>query len=175
LGEKHQIREHRKLLGLGNTPLSTIASKLELAYPRHTPWEISEMAREILLENGEGPDSFEVLSRAASMSADPGMSISILPDLIDTSSHHISRAQSVKLENSPKTPTVSLQALTFLNASEKQPSSHSRQATSHPFQPPEPIQEIPSYDLTVNYATPLRTHYDQRDMSVFDPGFFTQV
>jgi len=78
LGEKHQIREHRKLLGLGNTPLSSIASKLELAYPRHTPWEISEMAREILLENGEGPESFELPSRQASSSAEVGMGSHLL-------------------------------------------------------------------------------------------------
>jgi len=57
LGEKHQIREHRKRLGLGNTPLSTIASQLEFAYPRRTPWEISEMAREALIQAGDGPDS----------------------------------------------------------------------------------------------------------------------
>jgi hypothetical protein len=67
LGEKHQIREHRKRLGIGNTPLSIIAGKLELAYPRHTPWEISEMAREILLESGDGPD---ILSRSVSISHD---------------------------------------------------------------------------------------------------------
>ena len=72
LGEKHQIREHRKLLGIGNTPLSVIATKLELAYPRHTPWEISEMAREILLETGDGPDMLELPSRAASLSVDLG-------------------------------------------------------------------------------------------------------
>jgi hypothetical protein len=67
LGEKHQIREHRKRLGIGNTPLSNIAAKLEIAYPRHTPWEISEMAREILLESGDGPD---ILSRDVSLSRD---------------------------------------------------------------------------------------------------------
>jgi len=68
LGEKHQIREHRKRLGIGNTPLSTIAGKLELAYPRHTPWEICEIAREILLENGDGPDDLSTLSRQNSQS-----------------------------------------------------------------------------------------------------------
>ena len=56
LGEKHQIREHRKLLGIGNTPLSVIATQLEIAYPRRTPWEISEMAREALILAGDGPD-----------------------------------------------------------------------------------------------------------------------
>jgi hypothetical protein len=62
LGEKHQIREHRKLLGIGNVPLSQIASQLEIAYPRLTPWEISELAREALVRDGDGPSS-EAMSR----------------------------------------------------------------------------------------------------------------
>ena len=72
LGEKHQIREHRRLLGIGNTPLSTIAAKLESAYPKLTPWEIWEMAREALIENGEGPEALELPSRTTSTSVDPG-------------------------------------------------------------------------------------------------------
>jgi hypothetical protein len=55
LGEKHQIREHRKRLGLDGSKLSEIARKLEHAFPRATPWEISDMAREALLEAGDGP------------------------------------------------------------------------------------------------------------------------
>jgi len=34
--------------------LSAIALQLEHAYPRATPWEISELAREALLLAGEG-------------------------------------------------------------------------------------------------------------------------
>jgi len=49
-------------LGIGNTPLSVIAAQLELAYPRRTPWEISEMAREALINAGDAPGS-ETMSR----------------------------------------------------------------------------------------------------------------
>ena len=49
LGEKHQIREQRRRLGIGNTKLSVICEQLERAYSRATPWEIFEMAREELV------------------------------------------------------------------------------------------------------------------------------
>jgi hypothetical protein len=49
-------------LGIGNVPLSQIAAQLELAYPRLTPWEISELAREALVRDGDGPSS-EAMSR----------------------------------------------------------------------------------------------------------------
>ena len=42
--------------------MSQIAAQLELAYPRRTPWEISEMAREALIIAGDGPSS-EDMSR----------------------------------------------------------------------------------------------------------------
>jgi hypothetical protein len=54
MGEKQQIREQRKRLGLGNTKLSVIAAKLEFGFPRKTPWEIFEMAREELIEADGG-------------------------------------------------------------------------------------------------------------------------
>lgn len=168
LGEKHQIREHRKRLGIGNTPLSTIAAKLELAYPRHTPWEICEMAREILLENGDGPDDLSILSRQNSQSQED---------------HPFSRHDSVKPEDSPKTPPLSLQSQTFINAS-GQP-----QQRSPPRSVPQLEQEITSvitldhyppyqdYNFTMNYSatTPIRQSFGEDRDQVFDPSIFTQV
>jgi hypothetical protein len=171
LGEKHQIREHRKRLGIGNTPLSTIASKLELAYPRHTPWEICEMAREILLENGDGPDDLSTLSRQNSQSQED---------------HAFSRHNSIKPEDSPKTPPLSLQSQTFINAAA---TSHSQQRfpqrsiSSIEQQPPNStvinIDHFPpyqDYNFTINYSatTPIRQQYEERDQ-VFDPSIFTHV
>lgn len=159
LGEKHQIREHRKLLGIGNTPLSEIAAKLELAYPRHTPWEISELAREVLLESGDGPDILVGPSRSGSASRDDK---SLTP--------RIDRAESVKLENSPKTPTLSLQGQTFLSASQKTP------PRSGPLEPRSSsiMEQLPTYDFSVQYAVPLRHHqFEEREPS-YDPGFFSQ-
>lgn len=165
LGEKHQIREHRKLLGIGNTPLSVIAAKLELAYPRHTPWEISEMAREILLETGDGPDALELPSRGASLCTDDSVTRV--------------RAQSVKLEASPKTPTVSIQAQTFLSAAASQEKSPPRSVPPRPrptTQSSNTLDPFPSYDFSVAYIPPLRQQqYEERDVtSVYDPSYFTQ-
>jgi len=169
LGEKHQIREHRKRLGIGNTPLSTIAGKLELAYPRHTPWEICEMAREILLENGDGPDDLSTLSRQNSQSHED-----------HCSTPPLRRPESVKPENSPKTPPLSIQSQTFLAASQHRSPPHSIPIVDH--QEANTIINIDhlppyqDYNFTMNYstATPIRQTYEDRDQT-FDPSIFTQV
>jgi len=152
LGEKHQIREHRKLLGIGNVPLSTIAGKLELAYPRLTPWEISEMAREALIRAGDGPPS-ETMSRDGK---------SVTP--------HVDRAESIKLENSPKTPTLTLQSQTFLSASQRTPprSTRPEQRTSSIG-----MEQLPTYDYTPHLSvSSIRQVFEDRDRPLYDSSYF---
>jgi len=158
LGEKHQIREHRRLLGIGNTPLSVISAQLELAYPRRTPWEISEMAREALILAGDGPEASENLSREGK---------SVTPN--------IGRAESVKLENSPKTPTLTLQSQTFLSASQRTPPRTTRLSPRNNSLLNEPL---PSYDYASQFSA-VRPHYDERDQAAasyehHNPNYFAE-
>jgi len=149
LGEKHQIREHRKLLGIGNVPLSQIASRLELAYPRLTPWEISELAREALVHDGDGPSS-ETMSRDVTPRVD--------------------RAESVKLENSPKTPTLTLQTQTFLHASQPPP----RSTRSEPRPNSISMGQIPTtYDYLTAPTSDVRHHFE-RDEQIYDDNYFAE-
>jgi len=155
--------------------LSTIAGKLELAYPRHTPWEICEMAREILLENGDGPDDLSTLSRQNSLCRQNSQSQEDNP---------FSRHDSVKPEDSPKTPPLSLQSQTFLNSSG--PTHQRTPPRSTPSIDTQPqtsavitLDHYPpyqDYNFTINYSatTPIRQQFEDRDQ-VFDPSIFTQV
>jgi len=158
LGEKHQIREHRKLLGIGNVRLSVIAQQLELAYPRLTPWEISEMAREALVGAGDGPPS-------ETMSHDGINSKSVTP--------HIDPPESVKLENSPKTPTLTLQSQRFLSASQKTPPRSTR---PEPRKPSINIDQLPTYDYSAHLSIPPagRPHYEERDHQLYDANYFAE-
>jgi len=155
LGEKHQIREHRRLLGIGNTPLSVIAAQLELAYPRRTPWEISEMAREALINAGDGPEASENLSREGTFSGFEGLMMtgkSVTPN--------IDRAESVKLENSPKTPTLTLQSQTFLSASQRTPPRATRPSPRNSLL----NEPLPLYDYASQFSG-VRPQYDERDQA----------
>jgi len=150
LGEKHQIREQRKRLGIGNSKVSIIAEKLERGYPRATPWEIFEMLREELV----------------AVEGDPYEDSSMTPQLeIDT---HIPREESVKLEESPRTPPMSRASMRFLDASQRTPP---------PTQQPEPrsmpthIEQLQPYVFEPQYVTTTRT-YDDREQ-LLDPNMFT--
>jgi len=129
------------------------------------------MAREILLENGDGPDDLSILSRQNSQSHEDHHS-----DLLR------SRPESIKLENSPKTPPLSLQSQTFLNASQTLRSpprsmppldEHEQTSTIINLDHLPPYQD---YNFTINYSatTPLRPQYEDRDQT-FDPSIFSQV
>jgi hypothetical protein len=154
-------------LGIGNVPLSVIAGKLELAYPRLTPWEISEMAREALIRAGDGPPS-ETMSRDGM----PPILYSFL-HLGKSVTPHIDRAESVKLENSPKTPTLTLQSQTFLSASQRTPPRSTR---------PEPrtssinIEPLPTYDYSPHLSVSnIRQHFEERDQPLYDSNYFAEV
>jgi hypothetical protein len=173
LGEKHQIREHRRLLGIGNTPLSVISAQLELAYPRRTPWEISEMAREALILAGDGPEASENLSRE-------GTFFSALDEVLmmtgKSVTPNIDRAESVKLENSPKTPTLTLQSQTFLSASQRTPPRTTRLSPRNNSLLNEPL---PSYDYASQFSA-VRPQYDERDQAAasyehHNPNYFAEV
>jgi hypothetical protein len=139
------------------------------------------MAREILLENGDGPDDLSTLSRQNSQSHEGTRS----PLLFMLTTDHCStpplhRPESVKLENSPKTPPLSIQSQTFLTASQQRSSTHSIPTVDH--QQAATIINIDhlppyqDYNFTLNYSatTPIRQTYDERDQT-FDPSIFTQV
>lgn len=159
LGEKHQIREHRRQLGIGNTPLSTIALQLEHAYPRATPWEISEMAREALILAGESDGQ-----AIENISCD-GKSLS--PPRVD-------RGDSVKIENSPKTPPLSLQAGTFLSASERTAAPTPVQHSNEPRTTLLLAEPIPTYNYTHQFAMPTRDHYDARQHASYNPNYYAE-
>jgi hypothetical protein len=161
LGEKHQIREHRKQLGIGNTPLSVIAQQLEHAYPRRTPWEISEMAREALILSGDGPSS-EIDSRGSIfLPIEPPLTLgkSITPMLEQT--------ESVKIEGSPKTPPMTYETATFLASAQKTPPRSAR-----------PVPKIQmdhfTYDYTVQCPMPVR-HFSEHENSSCEASYFTEV
>jgi hypothetical protein len=126
------------------------------------------MAREILLENGDGPDDLSTLSRQNSQSHED-----------HCSTPPIRRPESVKLENSPKTPPLSIQSQTFLNASQRSPPrsmpivDHQQTSTVINIDHMPPYQD---YNFTINYSatTPIRQQYEERDQA-FDPSIFTQV
>jgi hypothetical protein len=93
-----------------------------------------------------------------------------------------SRPESIKLENSPKTPPLSLQSQTFLTASQTQRSpprsmppldQHEQTSTIINLDHLPPYQD---YNFTINYSatTPLRPQYEDRDQT-FDPSIFSQV
>jgi hypothetical protein len=90
------------------------------------------------------------------------------------------RAQSVKLEASPKTPAVSIQAQTFFAAAASQAKSPPRSVPPKQhrssIQSSNSLDTFPAYDFSVPYSTPLRQQYEERDaMLVYDPSYFTQV
>lgn len=155
-------------MGIGNVPLSTIAGQLELAYPRLTPWEISEMAREALVQAGDGPPS-ETMSRDGTQSTGRLFLISgksVTP--------HVDRADSVKLENSPKTPTLSLQSQTFLSASQKTPPRSTR---PEPRTPSINVEQLSTYDYSSHLSVPasVRQHFEERDHQLYDSNYFAEV
>lgn len=135
--------------------MSAIAAKLELAYPRLTPWEISEMAREALIRAGDGPPS-ETMSRDGK---------SVTP--------HVDRAESIKLENSPKTPTLTLQSQTFLSASQRTPPRPTRpeQRTSSIS-----MEQLPTYEYSPHLSvSSIRQHFEERDHPLYDSNYFAEV
>jgi len=148
LGEKHQIREQRRRLGLGNSKLSVIAEKLERGWPRATPWEIFEMLREELIA-AEGPYDGES---------------SMTPQL---------RAESVKIEDSPRTPPISRASMRFMEASQKTPpptqQTEPRATSAQLEQLPQYVLE-PQYVATTQYVT--TRNYDEREQ-LLDPNMFT--
>lgn len=133
------------------------------------------MAREILLENGDGPDDLSSLSRQNSQSQEEPA---------------FTRHNSIKPEDSPKTQPLSLQSQTFINAATSQSQLRSPPRNCPPMdhhqlqQSPQAstvinIDHFPSYqdyNFTINYSatTPIRAQYEERDQ-VFDPSIFTQV
>lgn len=86
---------------------------------------------------------------------------------IDT---HIPREESVKLEESPRTPPMSRASMRFLDASQRTPP---------PTQQPEPrsmpthIEQLQPYVFEPQYVTTTRT-YDDREQ-LLDPNMFTPV
>jgi len=143
LGEKHQIREQRRRLGIGNTKLSVIAEQLERGYPRATPWEIFEMAREELVAAEGGPYDESSMTPQNE------------------------RAESIKLEDSPRTPPLSRQSMRFIEDSQKTPppSSQPEQRTISTH-----IEQLP-YVFEPEYVTTTR-HFDERE-PLLDPNMFT--
>jgi hypothetical protein len=128
------------------------------------------MAREILLETGDGPDD---LSRDVSISREGIRPLDRIDFVEMSNTPGISGRQSSKDEPSPQTPTLSTQGQTFLSASQRTPPrSHMAESDSSLIS----IDTLPAYDFSVQYSVPLRHQYDERDQSnVFDSSIFTQV
>jgi hypothetical protein len=99
-----------------------------------------------------------------------------------TPQQQFSREQSVKLENSPKTPALTMQSRTFLSASEKAP--------HRPLQAPEPrtsslsVEPMslppPVYDFGAPFSIPLRNHYENHDphndhQATYEATYYTEV
>jgi hypothetical protein len=86
---------------------------------------------------------------------------------IDT---HIPREESVKLEESPRTPPMSRASMRFLDASQRTPP---------PTQQPEPrstpthIEQLQPFVFEPQYVTTIRS-YDDREQ-LLDPNMFTPV
>jgi len=133
--------------------LSVIAAQLELAYPRRTPWEISEMAREALINAGDGPGS-ETMSRDGK---------SVTP--------HVDRPESPEPE-SPSTPTLTNSARMFLNRSRKTPPRQTQ-----PEQTPSsiPMGQLPNYEYTTQISdTSGRQTFEEGNHSIYDASYLTQ-
>lgn len=164
-GEKHQIREQRKMLGLGNTPLSKIAAQLELAYPRRTPWEILEMAREALINSGDGPDS-ETGSHDGTSQANRSYLLTLA---IGNSVTPRLRADSIQSARSPSPPPISQETSIFLSASQRSPPRQPE--TRSPNSKLEPLSTY-QHDSQVSVSTPGRPHYETRDSATYDSGSY---
>jgi len=157
------------MLGLGNTPLSKIAAQLELAYPRRTPWEILEMAREALINSGDGPDS-ETGSRDGTLHSDSSWPLtfavgnSVTPRL---------RADSIPSARSPSPPPISQETSIFLSASQRSP-PRQPEARS-PNSKLEPLSTY-QYESQVSVSTPGRPHYETRDSTTYDSAnYYAEV
>lgn len=159
------------MLGLGNTPLSKIAAQLELAYPRRTPWEISEMAREALINAGDGPDS-ETNSRDGTPSTSIGHVFLTFPVGNSVTPRH-DRADSIASARSPSPPPISNATSIFLSASQRSPP---RQPESRPPNAKiEPLSTYNNYEPQVSVSTPGRPHYEHRDNSMYDSNYYAEV
>jgi len=86
---------------------------------------------------------------------------------------HIDPAESVKLEDSPRTPTLTLQSQTFISASQRTPPRPTR---------PEPrassiiIEQLPTYDYSPHLSvSSVRQHFEERDHPLYDSNYFTEV
>lgn len=147
------------MLGLGDTPLSKIAAQLELAYPRHTPWEIFEMAKEALINSGNGPDS--------DTGSHDGHSVTPRPE----------RAGSVMSARSPSPPPVSQATSIFLSASQRSPPR--QPIESRPSPNPKQLEPLSTYHYEgqVSVSTPGRAaHYEPRDTAMYDSAnYYAEV
>jgi hypothetical protein len=77
------------------------------------------------------------------------------------------------LENSPKTPTLTLQSQTFLHASQPPPRSTRSDPRPNSFR----MDQIPTYDYAANLAVPTSNvrHQFERDDQIYDASYFAEV
>jgi len=87
----------------------------------------------------------------------------------------IDRDNSVKLENSPKTPTLSLQGRTFLSASERTSPPTPAQHTQEPRTTLLLTEPVPAYNYTHQFAMPSREHYETRQPTSYNPNYYAEV
>jgi len=144
--------------------LSVIAAQLEHAYPRRTPWEISEMAREALINSGDGPES-EAMSRDGKPT-----SVNRHSDVAGKSlTPHVDPPESPEPE-SPSTPPLTESAQMFLHHGKK-----TSPRTTPPEQKPSPIPmgQLPNYDYASQDSVG-RNQYEGNH-SLYDTPYLAQV
>ena len=129
------------------------------------------MAREALILAGDGPEASENLSREGTFST-----LDTLMMTGNSVTPIMDRAESVKLENSPKTPTLTIQSQTFLSASQRTPPRTTRPSPRTTNLLNEPL---PSYDYTSQFNGG-RPQYEEHEHATasyehHNPNYFAEV